>query len=117
MISYEPTGGGAGEISSLLGDVERLELQTTSKTMRIWEPGGLYSRILWSRNECWENVFEEKQACRSESGGWGRGESQVDCSADWERSLELSLVELSLIGPLGARLVPIATELAGLALN
>jgi len=35
VMSYEPNRWRAGEISSLLSDVERLELRTTSKTMRI----------------------------------------------------------------------------------
>jgi hypothetical protein len=52
-------------------------------------------------------VFEEKQACSSESGGWGKGEPQVNCSVDWKKSLELSLADLSLIGPLGSYFGPL----------
>jgi hypothetical protein len=49
------------------------------------------------RNECWENVFEEKQARSSESGGWGMG-IRMSIAPLIGRSLELSLADLALNG-------------------
>jgi hypothetical protein len=71
------------------------------KSIGVWVSGGLYSRIAKLRNECWENVFEEKQACSSESEGWGS--DNRNCIAPLiGTSWELSQAELSLNGYRGA---------------
>lgn len=53
----------------------KLELRAISKTMRIESledsTGGFYAR----RMNVGKTLFEEKQACSSESGGWGRRET------------------------------------------
>jgi hypothetical protein len=62
-----------------------------------------------SRNGCWENVCEEKQAHSSESGGWGR-DNRKSIAPLIGRSWELSQAELSLRGLVGL-LPQTATEL------